>query len=220
MPSVLDAEVVTRRTMTFHENPGTQVGRFAPDLWRVYAEKLPVSSEIRFNYIVVSASDDEHPMATQHSGNALINTVFSKWTPQARIFGVDEERTEFANVIRLFRDFLQRGSENVFLAIATRATNETSTPVSFLRVAHHGMQQRLGQELATDDTAWTKEKNRRRCELVDKEIAGHVSPAEQAQLKQLQAEMLAYRRKVAPLPLQDLRALHQQLLHEADDETE
>jgi hypothetical protein len=73
---------------------------------------------------------------------------------------------------------------------------------------------------AAGETAWTDEKNRRRSDLVDKEIAGNLSPAEQAELGQLQVEMLAYRRKVAPLPLEDLRALHQHLLHEAGDATE
>lgn len=59
---------------------------------------------------------------------------------------------------------------------------------------------------------WTKEKNQRRCQLVDKEIEGTLSPSEREQLEALQAEMLAYRRRVAPLPLQDLRELHEELL--------
>lgn len=77
----------------------------------------------------------------------------------------------------------------------------------------------LATELA-GETEWTDEKSRRRSALVDKEIVGNISPAEQAQLAQLQAEMLAYRRKVAPLPLEVLRELHQQLLHDAGDEIE
>lgn len=62
---------------------------------------------------------------------------------------------------------------------------------------------------------WTEEKNQRRCHLVDKDIDGTMSLAEKGELEQLQAEMLAYRRHVAPLPLDDLRALHQQLLRQA-----
>ena len=94
------------------------------------------------------------------------------------------------------------------------------TPISFLGVTYHGTQQRFRQEPVTDATTWTDEKNRKRCDLVDKEIAGTISSAEQTELRRLQAEMLAYRRKVAPLPLQDLRALHQELLRDAGDETE
>ena len=48
---------------------------------------------------------------------------------------------------------------------------------------------------------WTNEKNQRRCLLVDKEIDGTLSPTEHAELEQLQSEMLAYRRKVAPLDM-------------------
>lgn len=43
-------------------------------------------------------------------------------------------------------------------------------------------------------------KNNRRCDLIDKEIAGTLSSDEQVELEQLQTEMLAYRHKVAPLP--------------------
>lgn len=70
---------------------------------------------------------------------------------------------------------------------------------------------------APQDPAWTAQKNHRRCHLVDKEIDGTLSPAEQGELDQLQAEMLAYRRHVAPLPLEDLRQLHQQLLRQAGE---
>ena len=63
--------------------------------------------------------------------------------------------------------------------------------------------------------AWTEQKNQRRCHLVDKDIDGTISLAEKGELDQLQAAMLAYRRHVAPLPLDDLRTLHQQLLRQA-----
>ena len=53
--------------------------------------------------------------------------------------------------------------------------------------------------------AWTEQKNQRRCHLVDKDIDGTISLVEKAELDQLQADMLAYRRHIAPLPLDDLR---------------
>ena len=60
--------------------------------------------------------------------------------------------------------------------------------------------------------AWTHEKNTRRCELVDKVIAGTLLSEEGEELARLQREMLDYRRRVAPLPLDEARKLHQQLL--------
>jgi predicted RNase H-like HicB family nuclease len=67
---------------------------------------------------------------------------------------------------------------------------------------------------------WTKAKNQRRCELVDKEIEGTLSPGEGEELEQLQAEMLAYRRRVAPLPLKDLREIHDELLQRSSEKPE
>jgi hypothetical protein len=59
---------------------------------------------------------------------------------------------------------------------------------------------------------WTDAKNHKRCELVDKEIDGTLTDEEAPELMVLQVEMLAYRRKIAPLPLDDLHTIHQQLL--------
>jgi hypothetical protein len=53
---------------------------------------------------------------------------------------------------------------------------------------------------------------------VDKDIDGTLSLAEKDELDHLQAEMLAYRRHVAPLPLDDLRTLYQQLLRQASEQ--
>jgi len=69
----------------------------------------------------------------------------------------------------------------------------------------------------TADGRWTEEKNARRCELIDREIDGTLSPMEAVELSRLQAEMLRYRRTVAPLPLEDARRLHQELLAKADN---
>lgn len=74
--------------------------------------------------------------------------------------------------------------------------------------------QTAGTAGRAQEANWSEQKNVRRCELVDKEIAGNISATEQAELDRLQSDMLAYRRKVAPLPLDDLRELHEQLLGE------
>jgi hypothetical protein len=71
------------------------------------------------------------------------------------------------------------------------------------------------QRVTTNGRKWSEEKNRRRCELIDKEIEGTITAEDSIELEALQREMLAYRRRVAPLPLDDLRNLHQTVLEQA-----
>jgi hypothetical protein len=71
---------------------------------------------------------------------------------------------------------------------------------------------------AKDDNgepAWTDAKNARRVELIKKKHAHGLSATEHVELAALQAEMLRFRQRVAPLPLEDARLLHQQLLARA-----
>lgn len=53
----------------------------------------------------------------------------------------------------------------------------------------------------------TESENHRRCELIDKEIDGTLSLAELDELKSLQIKMLAYRRRMAPLPINELQKI-------------
>ncbi len=69
-----------------------------------------------------------------------------------------------------------------------------------------------------DELHWNDAKNDRRCELIDKEIEGTLLPAEKRELEELQRQMRAYRRKVAPLPLKEVQRLHQQLLKKAAEQ--
>ena len=62
------------------------------------------------------------------------------------------------------------------------------------------------------DEPWTEAKNQHRCDLIDRKYAGGLTPAEALELTQLQGEMLRHRQRVAPLPLEDARRLHQELL--------
>ncbi len=65
---------------------------------------------------------------------------------------------------------------------------------------------------------WTEAKNARRCELVDREIEGTLMPEEAAELAVLQEQMLQERRRLAPVPLEDLQKLHQKLLEKAQQQ--
>jgi hypothetical protein len=62
---------------------------------------------------------------------------------------------------------------------------------------------------------WTEAKNARRCLLIDRDIDGTLTPAEAAELEVLQEPMLRERRRLAPVRLEDLRRLHQELLMKA-----
>jgi len=53
---------------------------------------------------------------------------------------------------------------------------------------------------------WTDAKNARRAELIDKE---DLSNEERLELDQLQAEMLEYRRKNAPFPIDEAKAANE-----------
>src|SRR5260370_15411687 len=45
---------------------------------------------------------------------------------------------------------------------------------------------------------WTEEKNQRRCDLIDQEIDGAISPAETVELCRLQGPTLRYHNRVTP----------------------
>jgi hypothetical protein len=62
---------------------------------------------------------------------------------------------------------------------------------------------------------WTEEKNARRFALIDREIAGQLTPAEAAELSLLQREMDLFLQRVAPLPVEAVRALHEKLLRQS-----
>ena len=67
---------------------------------------------------------------------------------------------------------------------------------------------------------WTDEKNERRCDLIDKDIEGTILPFEKRELDELHRQMLAYRRKMTPLPLREAQRLHQELLKKAAEQVE
>ncbi|HEV3235877.1 MAG TPA: hypothetical protein VGZ25_02745 [Gemmataceae bacterium] len=67
----------------------------------------------------------------------------------------------------------------------------------------------------TSSEEWSEAKNDRRCDLIDRKYAGSLTPSEESELTSLQEQMLRYRQRVAPIPLEDARLLHQQLLMRA-----
>ena len=85
---------------------------------------------------------------------------------------------------------------------------------------------RLQEERVADDGVgargaaanWTEQKNARRCALIELEVDGMLSEEEAIELESLQGEMLRERQKLAPVPLADLRRLHQDLMTKAQEQ--
>jgi len=59
---------------------------------------------------------------------------------------------------------------------------------------------------------WNGDKNARRCDLIDKDIQGTITDDEKRELQVLTLQMRAYRRHVAPVPIEGAVQLHEQLL--------
>jgi hypothetical protein len=64
----------------------------------------------------------------------------------------------------------------------------------------------------TNGEVWTLEMNQRRCALLDRKYDQGLTTEEEAELALLQDAMYRYVDRVAPLPLDDARRLHQELL--------
>src|SRR5438552_377317 len=80
--------------------------------------------------------------------------------------------------------------------------------------------QTLGWRKLAPPWSYSSWQNARRCDLIDKEVEGTITPDEVKELYSLQQAMLRYRRRVAPLPLEDARRLHQELLQKAQRQTD
>lgn len=73
----------------------------------------------------------------------------------------------------------------------------------------------VGAQNGGMEADWTDAKNDRRCELIDRKYSGTLTAEEAVELFRLQEEMHQFLDRVAPLPLEDARRLHQELLHKA-----
>jgi hypothetical protein len=62
---------------------------------------------------------------------------------------------------------------------------------------------------------WTAAKDARRCELIDKEVDGTLTAAEETELEDLQEQILRHRHRVAQFPLAHARRLLEELERKA-----
>ena len=74
-----------------------------------------------------------------------------------------------------------------------------------------------GAAASNGNGEWTPSDNHRRCDLIDKKFRTGLTPAEAAELASLSAGLRNFMDRVAPVPLDDVRRLHQQLLEKAAD---
>ena len=219
MAEILTPTVFTRRGDTTHEDTVDQAHRIEVSVWQTLLnerqQRMLGQSALVWT---LTHPDRDHTHALQAFHNAwAYDTLSSNRTRSVEFIAepvaASEDIEAAGESFRKLRENFSEALKGVLVAF-TRATSETSTLVSWFQALSHGTTspEPSGRE-------WTEEKNQRRCDLVDKEIDGTISAVEKVELDQLQAEMLAYRRKVAPLPLEGLRELHQELLRQASDKT-
>jgi hypothetical protein len=70
----------------------------------------------------------------------------------------------------------------------------------------------------SSNQVWSKELEPRRCELIDKDIAGTASPCEKVELIELDRLANEHFDTVAPPPFEGAQRLHRQLLNRASRE--
>ncbi len=218
MESIIDAEVITRQRETVHENFDAQVNRALNSMWRALTEKQQLgysrdSQAEQKIFIVLTDADKDHTDISQGRKDTYLQSA--KLNKISRLTEAFFDLEELSKGYRIFSDYLQKTQKDALLSFVTRATSETSSLVSKLRQERSLSVPHMVKIPAFEGTEWNDDKNRQRCKLVDKEIAGTITQSEQSELEQLQAEMLSYRRKVAPLPIEGLRDLHAKLLRQA-----
>ena len=99
-----------------------------------------------------------------------------------------------------------------FLEGVVAAEEKPAVEMNGLRV-HFVVQPILNNGHRND--SWTPEKNHRRCDLIDQEIDGTMTLVERVELADLTQQMRRFVNKLAPLPIDEVRKLHAELLAKA-----
>lgn len=222
MSEILTPTIFTRRGDTTDDEPVAQASRIEASVWQTVVNERQqrmagLATPVRIVYIEANPDKDHTDTFNPFRNSWIHDTLATNWTRFGELVAESADPSEDMEAVgesfKKFRENLSEVFKAAFVSF-TRATSETSTLVSWSQSVHQGATLREPSELE-----WTEEKNQRRCQLVDREIDGTISVVEKAELNRLQAEMLAYRRKVAPLPLEELRELHQELLRQAGNKT-
>ncbi len=110
----------------------------------------------------------------------------------------------------IFRDVksIQSDERRVYESLVGHALGDNQCVV--IRVIELAAEPGEGPRLPPME--WSKDKNKRRRDLIDKQIEGTLSAEEWLELDELQDAAMAYRDQRAPLPMEGARRLHRELL--------
>lgn len=151
-------------------------------------------------------SRDEVCQLRERAGAQKLQAVGREFRLGQKPFAV--QQPEYNRHQRL-RDLRRCGQQAALCRVGSPLPLPNGTPVRVEPVAAGDF---LPADQGRNDTSWNDLKKSRRCELVDREIDGTLLPDEATELAILQRQMLAERRRLAAVPLEELRRLHQELL--------
>jgi hypothetical protein len=154
--------------------------------------------------------DSIHFYQVKAVSEGLGKRVFDRLTPRqkqdlAELYAGRDAQQEFAGLVtsHLAEDRL-RGISDLF--------GQVVQPHRFKLVLTKTAEDHSDSGDGSNDGDWSDELNERRIELIDKDIQANITTEERAELAELQRKAVAYRDRVAPLPIEGARRLHQQLL--------
>ncbi len=99
--------------------------------------------------------------------------------------------------------------EDIDRRLSEKASETGEDVVHLIRIA---VGRFVSEEMPPTNGAWSEEGERRRRELIDKDIAGTISGEELVELTRLDQLANAHFDQVAPPPMEGARRLHDQLL--------
>lgn len=126
------------------------------------------------------------------------------------LFAGRDARQEFAAFLNSER--VTRPDEERFWALYEHASKRLHADVFELWVAKPTEVGPADAVTGASNGEWSNELNARRVDLIDKDIQGAITPEERVELAELQRRAAAYRDRIAPLPVEGARRLHEQLL--------
>ncbi len=201
---------------TDHEKIDMQAQRIHRDAWEEYGELSKRHNLGRlYQCDLVKIYDENFSDSMVSSGNRFeadheiqFSVEYSGGESKTRISDVRHDRMELLRQYRAYFSTMNSLTGTLVGLPTIWAFAELPEIQSIVR-------QSKASRRRIEEIDWNEEKNDRRCELIDKKIEGLLDENEKQELEDLQNQMLAFRRKVAPLPLQEVRELHQELMMKA-----
>jgi len=128
----------------------------------------------------------------------------------AQLYAGRDARQEFADFVNSER--INHPDEDHFRGLLEQMSQLQKAHSFALLLTNATEVDQGGSGDGPNDGEWSDELNKRRIDLIDKDIQGNITTEERVELAELQRRAVAYRDRVAPLPIEGARRLHQQLL--------